>query len=172
MYYDFVNNKRKELTGYYYDGNYIFENQVFGSLPIDQEKMLALMILIMDNYKYINPQKIEDYQYVMKLNNLSLPSEKWIKKQEEYSINMSYIDSLIIDTYTKQGAFFINSYIREGKFIPEAMEVFEGLSEQHKELFNIFYKNKISRSKGKFVFEEEEMKEFSKFFMERLNNII
>ena len=151
-----------------------------GSKLLYEEDFLYRTILLLDIYKYIDHSKILDKSYIMGLNNLNLPSPEWIDKQETYSINLSEIDSMIVQYYTVEGSYLVNDYLRQGRQVTQSIiEWFKSSHNFFKVIFFKYYK-KVNRGGKKFTMNEiselmsdsEEIKKFIEFFITRLNKII
>ena len=58
-----------KFTEYYYAGPYIYDTKVLGSKKLPLKAFFMIAIVLLDEYKYIDPIKLEDHSYIMKLNN-------------------------------------------------------------------------------------------------------
>ena len=183
IYDDYINNYNEKDRGksLYYDGNYISYNKVLGTKLVDPDRFLLLTLTLLDRYKYIDPLKLTDKSYIARLNNLGLPSTKWIKEQEIYSMNLSFTDTLIVRIYTGQGASFVNSYLREDRHLtPENLSIFKEISTAYKKAFFKYYEEKTMKLGEKFTMDKmlaamskkKYIGEFAEFFALRLDKII
>jgi hypothetical protein len=183
LYNKFLNTYESDMLDppFYYDGNYIFKNRKVGSSKLSVTNFLLLMMILLDKYKYINPNRLSDKYYISHLNNLGLPSQKWNSLQEIYSMNLSHVDTLLIAIYTGSGSYFINNYLRDGKtFSYSNTKVYQGILERYRKLFFKYYQQKNIKIDDNLTIDkmvkqmsrQKYMKKFADFFTERLNKII
>jgi len=167
----------KKSSTFYYDGNYIFDHKTLGTKQLDPDKFLFLALLALDKYRYIHPNKLTDYSYIMKLNNLGLPSIRWLQEQEKYLMNLSFTDILIIKFYTERGGVFVNSYLRDGKLKRVDINYFKNCPHFYKQVFFKYYEEKTGGNVTvaeilEAMKDKDEIKEFFKFFAVSLRRII
>ena len=102
---------------YYYDGAYIYDKDSEGAVLLGPDQFSQFLFTLLNKYKYINPENSLKPSYIMKLNNMSLPSVEWKNIQIDYVNGLSLTNRLIIKSYTGPLSYFINSYVRKGRVL-------------------------------------------------------